>query len=161
MVNIKIFGKNKELFDCVCKSIESYGDRLCKRRSISISTAFEGNELSAGSIAVFCGGFRGKVRGENFPAIFSSDNSGAIATLSGKSGAAISCGMSLRDTLSTSSLDDEKRMVSLQRAIRTVDGELIEPRDFYISGKGELYSRLASSAVLLLLGVIPEQGFEL
>lgn len=80
--------------------------------------------------------------------------------LNGSSNIAISCGMSLKDTLSTASIADEMNMVSLQRAIRTIDGELIEPRDFYIKGNCELYSSLASSAILLLLGVTPENGFE-
>ncbi|MCI5655098.1 MAG: hypothetical protein SOT80_04785 [Candidatus Pseudoruminococcus sp.] len=161
MINIKILGKNKELFNCVCKSIERYGDMICKQRSISISTASEAfNELSGSSIAVFCSGFKGKIYGENFLAIFSSENRNAIDMLNGSSNIAISCGMSLKDTLSTASIADEMNMVSLQRAIRTIDGELIEPRDFYIKGNCELYSSLASSAILLLLGVTPENGFE-
>ena len=61
MINIKILGKNKELFNCVCNSIEHYGDMLCKRRSISISTASETfNELSDNSIAVFAAISKGK-----------------------------------------------------------------------------------------------------
>lgn len=161
MINIKILGKNKELFNCVCKSVERYGDMLCKRRSISISTASETfNELSDSSIAVFCSGFKGKVCGKKFLAILSSENRNAIDMLNGSGNIAISCGMSLKDTLSTASITDEKRMVSLQRAICTIDGEIIEPRDFYIKSNYELYASLAASAILLLLGAIPENGFE-
>lgn len=161
MINIKILGKNKELFNCVCNSIEHYGDMLCKRRSISISTASETfNELSGNSIAVFCSNFKGKIYGENFLAIFSSENRNAIDMLNGSGNIAISCGMSLKDTFSTASITDEVSMVSLQRAIRTIDGEIIEPRDFYIKSSYELYSSLATSAILILLGAIPEEGFE-
>lgn len=67
---------------------------------------------------------------------------------------------SLKDTFSTASITDEVSMVSLQRAIRTIDGEIIEPRDFYIKSSYELYSSLATSAILILLGAIPEDGFE-
>ena len=56
--------------------------------------------------------------------------------------------------------DYEVSMVSLQRAICTIDGEIIEPRDFYIKSSYELYSSLATSAILILLGAIPEEGFE-
>lgn len=68
--------------------------------------------------------------------------------------------MSLKDTFSTASITDEVSMVSLQRAICTIDGEIIEPRDFYIKSSYELYSSLATSAILILLGAIPEEGFE-
>lgn len=160
MINIKILGKNKELFNCVCRSIERYGDKLCRGVSIStVSGAYD--KLPSSCIAVFCNDFKGKIVTENFLAIFSSENRYAIEMLNGSNNIAISCGMSLRDTLSTASITDDKRMISLQRAICTVDGELIEPRDFYIKSEYELYASLAASAVLLLLGIIPENGFEI
>lgn len=162
MINIKILGKDKELFDCVCKSVERYEDRLCKHNTISISTASGAlDKLPSSCIAVFCNSFKGKIEGDNFLAIFSSENHNVIEMLSGSGNIAISCGMSLKDTLSTASITDEKKMISLQRAICTVDGEFIEPRDFYIKSEYELYSSLAASAVLLLLGIIPENGFEI
>ncbi|MBE5713518.1 MAG: hypothetical protein EGR22_04915 [Ruminococcaceae bacterium] len=101
-----------------------------------------------------------RIYGENFLAIFSSENRNAIDMLNGSGNIAISCGMSLKDTFSTASITDEVSMVSLQRAICTIDGEIIEPRDFYIKSSYELYSSLATSAILILLGAIPEEGFE-
>lgn len=162
MISIKILGKDKELFESIRSSIERYGNRICNRESIVISLTFEDyEEISSSSIVVFCNNFSNKLNGKSYLAIFSSENHHAIEALNGSGNIAISCGMSAKDTLSTASITDEKRMVSLQRTIRSIDGEIIEPRDFYIKSKYKLYASLAASAVLLLLGIMPEDGFEI
>lgn len=162
MINIRILGKDKSLSDSICSSVERYGDMLCKRKNIFISSVSENfEEIPNNSIVIFCSNFKNKICGKNYLAVFSSENHHAIEALNGSGNIAISCGMSAKDTLSAASITDEKRMVSLQRTIRSIDGEIIEPRDFYIKSSHGFYASLAASAVLLLLGIMPEYGFEI
>lgn len=162
MINIKILGNDKEIFESISSSIERYSNRICNHENIVISPILgDSEEIAGNSIVVFCSNFNNKLNGKNYLAIFSSENHHAIEALNGSGNIAISCGMSAKDTLSTASITDEKRMVSLQRTIRSIDGEIIEPRDFYIKSNYELYSSLAASAVLLLLGTMPEDDFEI
>ena len=70
--------------------------------------------------------------------------------------AAIGCSMSGHDTISISGLTGfPTKMVSLQRTIKTLDGEIIEPHDFLVRLSQEIpiYPLLASCSVLLLSGI--------
>lgn len=70
----------------------------------------------------------------------------------------VTCGMSLRDTLTFSSIGGETAVVSLQRALVTLKGETVEPREIPVrfgNGHGQ-YALLAAVAVLLLCGRMPE-----
>lgn len=93
--------------------------------------------------------------------VFSSSNTDAVNALKGSVSMAVSCGTSPKDTLSAASIfKDDKITVSLQRTIKTLENNIIEPQDFLVCRKNNvLYSTLACSAVLLLSGIPFESGY--
>ena len=96
-----------------------------------------------------------------FIPIFDSQNKEAAAVLKGTGTAAITCGMSPRDTLSIASLDFLSAIISLQRDIKTVHGTIIEPHEFLVTLKKEIgvYPLLATCAVLLLSEIPSINGY--
>lgn len=75
----------------------------------------------------------------------------------------ITCGLSQRDTLTYSSIDAENAVISLQREIKTLQGNPILPREIPIllNSAYDNYQLLAAMAVLLLSEVtLPETGFK-
>ena len=95
--------------------------------------------------------------------VVESHNEPALQTLSQMNSAALSCGMSGRDTLMISSISENSACISLQRKITTFEGEVIEPMDITVkfSGKTEDYVLLCICAVLLLSGELKEGVLEL
>ena len=71
----------------------------------------------------------------------------------------ISVGRGSKNTVTVSSLQGERAMVSLQRTIVSLDGEQVEPCEVALALKGEaaLFETLASAAVLLLCGSAQDQ----
>jgi hypothetical protein len=96
-----------------------------------------------------------------FLTVFGSHNSRAASALKGTGLIAVACGTSAKDTLSVASLTDSSACVSLQRNVRTVTGEVLEPRDISIELCRQLgpYSLLATCAVFLLAGVPSDDGY--
>jgi hypothetical protein len=66
----------------------------------------------------------------------------------------VTYGFSNRDTVTFSSRDDERLVISLQRSVYTLDGVLIDPMEIpcRISGERNDLSILAYVAILILLG---------
>lgn len=160
MTDIIICGNDKEISSTIKKSLEEYRDNGTIYENILISSMSDFSEvLHNNSIVVISNKFRGEICGGNFIAIFSSSNNHAVKALNGCGNIAISCGTSPKDTISAASIDNDKRLVSLQRTIRSIHNEIIEPCDFYIKSDHPLYPALAACAVLLLLGIMPEEGF--
>ncbi|HEX3025647.1 MAG TPA: hypothetical protein VHR42_00230 [Clostridia bacterium] len=99
-----------------------------------------------------------------FTAVVDPDNADAIEMLQRNSMQTVTCGMSQKDTVTFSSLDSDRAVVSLQRELRSLSGTTIEPREFpvgFSKQPGE-YQLLASAAVLLLSDIpIPDDGFML
>ncbi len=93
--------------------------------------------------------------------IFQTSNKKAIKILEGLNKPVISCGTSLKDTFSLSSISMECATVSLQRDIVDLSGKIYEPHEFKVKFKGELspYNILCVSATLLLCGVSSENGY--
>ena len=85
-------------------------------------------------------------------AVFESYNAGAVQALQGTGTVAITCGSSAQDTLSAASLGEGKASVSLQRTVKSLGGDILEPSDISVSYKKKLtlYQLLAASAILLL-----------
>ncbi len=74
-------------------------------------------------------------------------------------GQVISCGMSLRDTLTYSSCQDGQTVVSLLRPIHGPFGRLADPQDLPLPpGISGGYTLLAAAAVALFLGLPPSAG---
>lgn len=93
--------------------------------------------------------------------VLDSQNMHAAAALSGTGRPAISCGTSARETLSTASIGYNAAVVSLQRDIKTINDDVLEPQDFKVEQSGEAgaYPLLAACAVLLLSGVPFAEGY--
>ncbi|OJU11329.1 MAG: hypothetical protein BGN88_06715 [Clostridiales bacterium 43-6] len=87
-----------------------------------------------------------------FQAIVESDNQPALALLKKLRVPAITCGMSVSDTLSISSHEENSASISLQRDVMNVINEKIEECEITVKMTEEIssYSLLAISAVLLL-----------
>lgn len=93
-----------------------------------------------------------------FP-VFDSGSKTAADLLSLNQGAAISCGTSPRDTLSLASISEQKAVISLQRSLYTLSGDLVEPRDITVRlcRDCSVFEIMAFCAVILLCGVSSEQ----
>jgi hypothetical protein len=101
---------------------------------------------------------------ENFIAIVEPDNSKAIDILKKKSLRTVTCGLSQRDTLTYSSIETERAVISLQREIKTLGSNSILPREIPVNFRSSYgdYQLLAAVAVLLLSDMpIPEDGLTL
>lgn len=98
---------------------------------------------------------------ENFLCILETKNMHAAALLKDTGSAAVTCGTSTKDTLSVAALEGSVAVLSLQRSIRTVAGEIVEPRDFSVKCSAERspHQLLSISAVLLLSGIDPSGGY--
>lgn len=81
-----------------------------------------------------------------------SQNAKAITFLSNaKLQNIITFGYKSTDTLTASSFNNKKKMISLQREIKAINGKIIEPFEFSVKEKGELLNVLPVCGVLLLL----------
>lgn len=98
---------------------------------------------------------------DGFFCVMSSDSVCAARILRGSRATAITCGTSPRDTLSLAALEPGSAAVSLQRNLRTLDGKLLEPRDFHVTLSRPLGPQqiLFTSAALLLSDIDPEHGY--
>lgn len=98
---------------------------------------------------------------ENFLCILETKNTHAAALLKDTGTAAVTCGTSTKDTLSVAALDGAVAVLSLQRSIRTLAGEIVEPRDFSVKCSAERspHQLLSVSAVLLLSGIDSSGGY--
>lgn len=88
------------------------------------------------------------------PAIFSGQNQ-AAAQFAGQEGLApLDCGLSLRDTLTLSSVTETSAMISLQRPVTRLDGLTAEPGDLplTLTRPWEPFPLLCCAGVLLLAG---------
>lgn len=76
---------------------------------------------------------------------------------------AISCGMGIGDTLGIASLDYNTSVLSLQRSITTLQGEILEPHDFQVKTTGNAgpCQLLTVSMILLLLGLDSGKSFRI
>lgn len=161
MTEIIICGHDNEILNAIKRSLDKYCNYEILHDNILVSAQSHFSEaVENNSVVVISNRFHGKICNGNFIAIFFSSDNHAVETLNGSGNIAISCGTSPKDTISAASIDDGKHLVSLQRTIRSIRNKIVEPRDFYVRSDCALYPSLAACAVLLLLGIIPEEGFE-
>jgi hypothetical protein len=90
-----------------------------------------------------------------FIPVFESHNVNAAAALKGTGLIGVTCGTSCKDTLSVASLDETSATVSLQRNIKTLTDEILEPHEITIKLQKEIspFTLLTICSVLLLSGV--------
>lgn len=95
-----------------------------------------------------------KISSEFIP-VFESHNSHAAAALKGTGIVGVTCGTSQKDVLSIASLSDAGATVSLQRNVKILTGEVLEPLDITLQFKKPVspFPLLAVCSVLLLSGI--------
>ena len=100
---------------------------------------------------------------KGFVAVAHSASAASLALLRHTSCPAVVCGMSSRDTVTLSGLQEPSAAVSVQRQIVDLQGGVIEAREIPVglSAPLEGYPLLAACAVLLLTQGEPQRGFAL
>ncbi len=103
----------------------------------------------------------GGVLPEGFIPVLDAQNLRAAALLKGTKNIALTCGTSVKDTLSVASLDYTNAVISLQRGLVTLSGELLEPHDIKVLLQSPIgvFPLLACCAVLLLAGEPSADGY--
>ncbi len=88
--------------------------------------------------------------------ILNSANADDIETAKKSGGEVISCGLSLRDTVTFSSFTDDKCVISIQRPITRFDGRSVEPFELplSVSEGDDRYAILCANLLLILGGYI-------
>lgn len=103
-----------------------------------------------------------KINAEKTVALLDTANTNALNIVRDSGSVVIGCSMSGHDTISVSGLAGfPTKMISLQRTIRTLDGDIIEPHDFQVRLTEEIpvYPLLAGCGVLLLGGIGSADGY--
>ncbi len=95
------------------------------------------------------------ISGERY-LIFDSSNPCDIKAAKNSGGEVITCGLSLRDSVTFSSLTDENCVISIQRSITRFDSGKTEPREIpcKIETCDDKYAVLCANLLLILLGEI-------
>lgn len=159
MIPIILYGKETET--SVDKALSRACDSLRKINKNKEFCIFQYNECNiedfkdSKGIFVFKGSLGVKkdvVIPKEFIAVVSANNHSAASILRKINVFAITCGTSPKDTMSISSLDYLNAVVSLQRIIKNIDGEVIEPQDFIVHLKEEtaIYPLLTALTVFVL-----------
>lgn len=96
-----------------------------------------------------------------FVNIMESKNARAAAMLQKAGASAVTCGSGPKDTLSIAGLENNAAALSLQRNLKILNGNILEPRDFNVkfAEKRSPHQILSTCAVLLAAGVDPSQGY--
>ena len=91
--------------------------------------------------------------GERF-CIFDSANAQDAQTAKKSGGEVISCGMSLRDSVTFSSVEENRCVISLQRSITRLDGSKADPFEMpvYYDMREDRFGILSSTLLLILMG---------
>ena len=92
------------------------------------------------------------ISGERY-LILDSSNSADIETAKNSSGEVITCGLSLRDSVTFSSCTEENCVINIQRSITGFDGKKIEPCEIpcRINSADDKYAVLCANLLLVLL----------
>lgn len=178
MVNVVIYGNaaKNDLESVLIGALSAYGGVLYLRPGLLSGYALDGDPAfllcQSGPPFNLCLKHCIVVFGKELPfqpvelpessvCIVESCNAEALSLLHDCGCTVLSCGMSGRDTLSVSSLEQASASVSLQREITTLTGQCIEPGDIPVSLSlpVDAYSLSAAVGVLLLSGRDPENGF--
>lgn len=93
---------------------------------------------------------------KNFFAVVDPENEEAVAMLRKNCMQTITCGLSQKDSVTFSSINQDGAVVSLQRGLVRLDGKLTEPEEVPVkfNSSHSQYAVLAAVAVLLLSGAV-------
>ena len=177
MIDIVLCGDRKDLSvsDALVSTLALYGgvrccgpDRIFERGVSAEFFLYECEELP--KIELKCGIilFKNSIRRQqyaeipgDFLCVLEAKNTNAAALLKNAGASAVTCGTSTKDTLSVAALDGSAAVLSLQRSILTLAGEIVEPHDFSVKCSEERspHQLLSVSAVLLLSGIDSSGGY--
>lgn len=158
-IMIKALEKNM----CVKKVTSiSQTDNLDKSAFVLVSTDGIIEYSFDNTITVFDSSYKGRADNIKGVSIVSACCDGALKSIAMSDCTAITCGTSPLDTLSIASCEEGNVLVSLQRELKTLTGDVIEPCDIRIKTDEpvRIYPTLAACAVLLLSDVPYENGYE-
>jgi hypothetical protein len=99
----------------------------------------------------------------DFLYILETKNVRAAAFLKGSGVTVVTCGTSSKETLSIAGLEEDTAVLSLQRTLKTLDGQMVEPHDFTVkfSGSRSPHQLLTVCAVLLIAGEDSLKGYQI
>lgn len=168
-------GKNKNLTEALTSALTFYGGvqlfssdtilKTSKNPKFNLcSTLSLPNVSNLKGVVIFDDRFKATSKKDNCNClipVLHSQNKKAISQLKGSNTAVITCGTSSRDTLSLASIEENRAIISLQRDITDIYGNIFEPMDITVNLKKErgVYPTLAACAALLLCGIDPSGGY--
>lgn len=149
---LKLIKEKTEVF-------EISGDQIEKTAAQNVPTLIFSNSLQSVKVpdaAVFLNkNESAEIFGEGY-LIFDSSNPEDIQAAKNSGGEVITCGLSLRDSVTFSSLTEENCVISIQRSITRFDGKKTEPREIpcKIDAADDKYAVLCANLLLAFLGYI-------
>ena len=99
---------------------------------------------------------------KTFVGIAYSKDLGSLQLLKNNNITTLTCGMSGDNTIILSSVGESTASVCLQRSIKTLDGNIIEPQEYpvHLVEKITDYALMAAFGILLLSGIEPDPTIE-
>ncbi|MCI1965852.1 MAG: hypothetical protein LKJ17_06950 [Oscillospiraceae bacterium] len=100
---------------------------------------------------------------QNFLYVLEAKNARAAALLKGSGVTAVTCGTSSKETLSIAGLEEGSAALSLQRTLKALNGQMLEPHDFTVkfSEPRSPHQLLMVCAALLISGKDSSNGFQI
>lgn len=132
------------VYDC-----EEFPELQITRGIVLFKNSFFGNEKKILPSTLCC--------------VLESSNHRAAALLQRSGCPVMTYGMGARDTLTASSVEQNRMVFSLQRCITTLRGSLLEPHDFFVASQTNVSPRqlLPAAAVLLLCDRESSEGYQI
>ncbi len=115
------------------------------------------------SVTVFDSSYKGTADSGGGTNVFASSCKNILASMANGDCIGISCGTGPLDTLSVASCNEGRMLISVQREIKTLSGNIIEPCEIIVKTERlpHIYPTLAACAALLISGVPYENGYEM
>lgn len=108
-------------------------------------------------IAVFSRNYKGNILTfpENSISIVSSDNKQLLCRLSKTKSRVVTCGMCAKDTITCTSIIENRAVIATQRCLTDISGKCHMPSEspFIIRDNADIYDQMAACALLTILGV--------
>lgn len=149
---LKILKEKTEVFEISDAQIE----KTSPQNSLIVIFKSEPCSINVSGAAIFLNkNEKTAISGERY-LIFDSSNPSDIETAKNSGGEVITCGLSLRDSVTFSSLTEENCVISIQRSITRFDGKKTEPCEIpcKITSADDKYAVLCANLLIVLLGYI-------
>ena len=127
-----------------------------------ISLHSQAEEIAAKTVIVTgrCKSFRKQLISKKTMAICHENNTDALRLFKSNRLSVITCGRGGKNTVSISSITDNTLLLSLQRSITDINGNIIEPCEIKVKLKDSKvgFAELATTIVLLIYGNYPQNS---